>query len=304
MRLICPNCGAQYEVPPEAVPPAGRDVQCSACQHVWFEKGPPPRLLNPQPWEEVPRVEGDDEEEDDLADLRDAPPPMPAPLRRVDPEVSRILREEAEREARARAEEAARRAGEEAPAALQTPSGPPDDPVERAVADLARQDAEQRATAPAAAEAKHPVTFLDGSQPSPASPPRLRPAEGVPAPEAAPPVPPQRPSRPARREEGGIDVDQINATLRSQADRLGAKAPRIEGAGRSGGSFGRGFWGTLLVLAVLAALYVFRPEIVEAVPSAGALLDPYAEAVDAGRLWLDRQIAGFLGAGTAAAPAD
>lgn len=37
MRLICPNCGAQYEVPRDAIPDAGRDVQCSNCGHAWFE---------------------------------------------------------------------------------------------------------------------------------------------------------------------------------------------------------------------------------------------------------------------------
>lgn len=37
MRLICPNCSAQYEVDDSVVPEAGRDVQCSACGHTWFQ---------------------------------------------------------------------------------------------------------------------------------------------------------------------------------------------------------------------------------------------------------------------------
>ncbi|CUK05763.1 family finger-like domain protein [Shimia thalassica] len=40
MRLSCPNCGAQYEVPDDVIPQAGRDVQCSNCGHTWFQ-GPP-----------------------------------------------------------------------------------------------------------------------------------------------------------------------------------------------------------------------------------------------------------------------
>lgn len=40
MRLICPNCGAQYEVPDEVIPEAGRDVQCSSCGHTWFQAHP------------------------------------------------------------------------------------------------------------------------------------------------------------------------------------------------------------------------------------------------------------------------
>ncbi|MCB2124584.1 MAG: zinc-ribbon domain-containing protein, partial [Rhodobacteraceae bacterium] len=29
MRLICPSCGAQYEVDESVIPDGGRDVQCS-----------------------------------------------------------------------------------------------------------------------------------------------------------------------------------------------------------------------------------------------------------------------------------
>ncbi len=37
MRLICPNCDAQYEVPDDVIPPEGRDVQCSSCGNTWFQ---------------------------------------------------------------------------------------------------------------------------------------------------------------------------------------------------------------------------------------------------------------------------
>lgn len=39
MRLTCPNCTAQYQVPADAIPENGRDVQCSACDHTWFQSG-------------------------------------------------------------------------------------------------------------------------------------------------------------------------------------------------------------------------------------------------------------------------
>ncbi|HHB81612.1 MAG TPA: thioredoxin, partial [Aliiroseovarius sp.] len=38
MRLVCPNCGAQYEVDSRVIPENGRDVQCSNCGHTWFQK--------------------------------------------------------------------------------------------------------------------------------------------------------------------------------------------------------------------------------------------------------------------------
>lgn len=37
MRLVCPNCDAEYEVTEDAIPDAGRDVQCSNCGHAWFQ---------------------------------------------------------------------------------------------------------------------------------------------------------------------------------------------------------------------------------------------------------------------------
>ncbi len=37
MRLVCPKCHALYEVDDSAIPPDGRDVQCSNCGHTWFQ---------------------------------------------------------------------------------------------------------------------------------------------------------------------------------------------------------------------------------------------------------------------------
>jgi predicted Zn finger-like uncharacterized protein len=37
MRLVCPNCEAKYEVPDDAIPDTGRDVQCTNCGHSWFQ---------------------------------------------------------------------------------------------------------------------------------------------------------------------------------------------------------------------------------------------------------------------------
>lgn len=48
MRLICPNCDAQYEVDADIIPVTGRDVQCSNCGHTWFQRhaDPTPTLLS------------------------------------------------------------------------------------------------------------------------------------------------------------------------------------------------------------------------------------------------------------------
>lgn len=43
MRLICPKCNAQYEIERAMIPDEGREVECSACGHVW--------LQTPLPWQ-------------------------------------------------------------------------------------------------------------------------------------------------------------------------------------------------------------------------------------------------------------
>ncbi len=103
MRLVCPNCDAEYEVDSSVIPLAGRDVQCSNCGHTWFQN--------------APEVEAAAAEE---AALFDPAPPIaspvaspvaapaqpeapPSPVRRsIDESVLAVLREEAEREVKAR----------------------------------------------------------------------------------------------------------------------------------------------------------------------------------------------------------
>ncbi len=93
MRLICPNCGAQYEVDDNVIPDAGRDVQCSNCGHTWFQQ---PAHMDTELAEEL----GQDLPQ---TDMDEAEPDAPAKSRRgLDPETANVLREEAAREADAR----------------------------------------------------------------------------------------------------------------------------------------------------------------------------------------------------------
>ncbi|MFU8898120.1 MAG: zinc-ribbon domain-containing protein [Roseinatronobacter sp.] len=95
MRLVCTECNAQYEIDAALLPDSGREVQCSACGHVWFqEKTPAVAAAAPAP-EDMPKPTAD-------APLAEA---APTP-RKVDDKVLEILREEAEFESRQRAREA------------------------------------------------------------------------------------------------------------------------------------------------------------------------------------------------------
>jgi len=76
MRLICPNCGAQYEVPQSVIPEAGRDVQCSSCGHTWFQSHPD---MEPAATEEASSDNlWEDDDDEDLDDHPDADHPAPA----------------------------------------------------------------------------------------------------------------------------------------------------------------------------------------------------------------------------------
>ena len=49
MRLICPNCDAQYEVDAALIPAGGRDVQCSNCGNTWFQEAEKAVVLTAEP---------------------------------------------------------------------------------------------------------------------------------------------------------------------------------------------------------------------------------------------------------------
>ena len=113
MRLTCPNCSAQYEVPDDVIPEGGRDVQCSNCEQTWFQSKDPdtqpePAAAEPapdtppEPAEETPAPDAPEEEAKPEGD--EAPEAAPD-TGNVDPAVANILQEEAAREADLRAKE-------------------------------------------------------------------------------------------------------------------------------------------------------------------------------------------------------
>lgn len=147
MRLICPNCKAQYEVDAAVIPDEGRDVQCSNCGETWFQESE--RALVAAA-ELDARLGGDDE-----AAVPQATPPAPeasASKRRVlDESVVNVLREEAEREtARRQAEGSTLET--QGDLGLADPVAPAPAPANaEAAASRAQSELEEEATAAAAA---------------------------------------------------------------------------------------------------------------------------------------------------------
>ena len=262
MRLTCPNCDAQYKVPDEVMPTAGRDVQCSNCGQTWFQHHPdhaPVEASEAEAGAPPPEAPSPDEET--------APPPPPArpvaePARRqLDPAVADILRQEAEAE-----HEARQRRNEQAGALESQPDLGLD------IAD-AEDDQERRAL-----EARRRMARMRG-EPEPLSEDEARAAAM------------------SSRRELLPDIEEINSTLRTDDER---NSTEIEGgeqhlhAAKSGFGFGRGFLLVVIGTIILISMYAFAPQIARAVPQVDPYLTSYVSGVDHLRLWLDSRVQALL----------
>ncbi len=280
MRLVCPNCDAEYEVEDAAIPLTGRDVQCSNCGHAWFQTHPdatPVAVAEAEAPEPVVEEEAAgallDAEPEALASEpeADVPPPLtdetaqagavaPEPTigpRNIDESVLAVLREEAAREAAARRAEAAPALETQTELGLAAAARPP----------LAKAGAVKPVEAKGA-EAL--VTEVEKPQ------------------EPAAEVRPRRELLPA--------IEEINSTLRASSGREGNEAATFAADPVPTGSGGRrGFLTVVLVAVILLALYVFAPLIGEKVPALGGAMASYVAAVDAARAWLDGRVRALIG---------
>ncbi len=263
MRLICPNCDAEYEVPDEVIPPEGRDVQCSNCGHTWYHAHPDhPELAESPPQRppaqgEAPETEGQlrpQEPQDPSSD-------RPAPARReIDPAVADILREEAEREARLRAREAG---GTEGQPPQSRPG--PDPEAGEGLDERRRREARER------------MARIRGEDPAGA---------GADA---------------GSRRSLLPDIEEINSSLRPGDKRppgteIGPllREEAFEPEAPEKGGFLRGFSVALAVAAVLAVVYARSEAISAAIPALDPALSAYAGLVDQARVWLEDQAMSLL----------
>lgn len=263
MRLTCPNCTAQYEVPDDVIPEDGRDVQCSNCGNTWFQAhasaeepasddGAQDAVWHPEVDDSAdhgPSINAGADPTGD--DGRQHPPER----RGLDPSVADILKEEAELEARAR----------EADALEDQP-------------ELGLSEPEDEASK-RARQARERMLRMRGEAPEEAA------ASAVAA----------VATRPKSRGDALPDIDEINQTLRSNDQRSDVSSVQsgMDDEDAPGG-FGRGFFYMLVLFAIATALYVFAPQISEAVPQAAPYMDSYVSAVDQLRLWLDAQVTSLL----------
>lgn len=267
MRLICPNCGAQYAVADGVIPSAGRDVQCSNCSHTWFETPgassqdtpPAPRKVTPpKPAEPTAsaadRFSGsiDDAFKNDLSDDVAPAPQPPVDRKPVDRSVADILREEAALEAAQRRNEAKAPIESQADLGLADPApAPRTPPPAETTPDANPTPIASTSTAAAAAAAQ------------------------------------------ASRRELLPDIEEINSSLRSDAERgTATEAEAVAAEKRKG--FRRGFLLVLIIFALLVLVYIFAGDIATLVPALAQPLQTYVDTVDVWRIWLDDNMQSML----------
>lgn len=266
MRLICPNCNAQYEIPDDVMPSEGRDVQCSNCGTTWFQDHPDKiaeREAEHAPETDDKAVEAEPEEqtqpeepdEQELPETAVAETSEDLGRRQLDPDVADVLREEAERETAARQSEA------------DTLESQPDLGLSEVNSDVQKRSREaQVRMVRLRGEAKE--TAVDGGEPN-----------GT-----------------GSRKDLLPDIEEINSTLRSNSSRSPDGDPgqtaQIEVQEKR--SSRRGFILTIALVAVMALVYSYAPQIAQSVPSAEPALAGYVSMIDGWRLWIDDQLSSML----------
>lgn len=279
MRLTCPNCDAQYEVPDEVIPFDGRDVQCSNCGDTWFQGHPdnpdtPPDAQDeapipeskvvapatppepaPEP-EHAPEPEPEPKPEDDpepsqpeTTEVPDAQEPQVTEARPdIDAGISSILRQEAEREVNLRT-------AESGSLESQADLGLDD------VGDAAGQREQATRSRMARLRGEKPATVVE------------------------------------TRRELLPDIEEINSAWdtpnggHSQSNEIG---PVQAHAQKQRSGFVRGFAMIVMIGVVMMVIYAQAPMIADMLPAAEPALNAYVGMIDQGRIWLDARIGAMV----------
>ena len=291
MRLVCPNCEAKYEVPEDAIPETGRDVQCANCGHAWFQMRP----------------------KSAVAETVAAPvvPPAPTPASVVEPEP-------------AAEPEPAVEVAEEAPGAVEVEASIAEPPSDGMPDDVAEEPAMDMVAAVEASDAAEAADVTRIEDPVPETVVVDEAAEAAEVAEAAPEAEEEVAGLAAAAVPAAYAVDDsVLAILREEAEReaqarraevakpletqtdLGIEAAipatrrpaetavddsapeTIPVAAESRSSFRSGFLLVLTVAILGAAIYGSADAIGAAVPALAEPLKGYVGFVDSLRLQLD-----------------
>jgi predicted Zn finger-like uncharacterized protein len=310
MRLICPNCAAQYEVDDGVIPEAGRDVQCSNCGHTWWQEreqtaaaeasaAEPAEAAEKAADAEAPAAQPAMAEAGAAAEEarwpeEDAPweddalpgPPSTAHADRTWPE--------APDENVAAAASIQPPWPEAPPENVGAPAARPQRTLDDAVLEVLRQEAEREAqarkTEDGPAVETQPDLGLAEAQDGGvegAARERMEAMKSLDAGEAEDES--GRPERRVRRSKLP-DVDEINSTLAGQqvAEESDGRPAAIAAANARRSGFRTGFTLMILIAIAIGAVYAYADRIVAAAPAAAPAMESLVATLDSARIWLDK----------------
>ena len=298
MRMICPNCGAQYEVDDNVIPDNGRDVQCSNCGHTWFHShGDQETDVAEELGAEVPvdlaethvgvteNAPAEGGEDSSFDEAEQAPQESDVEDGGEQPEVQDEPDVQDEREVHVAAEHTA---GKEVSADSQ--DEPTKQPLDDDVASILHEEAEretaERATDAGGLEMQPDLGLQQGPDETNANiqerMARLRGTDddntGSKA-VAAVSV--------GKRRDLLPDIEEINSTLSASSSGAGDGADIIEQEKRRRSSFRLGFALAVLLFAVMALVYVYAPRIVSISPQTEPYLADYVDWINDLRISVD-----------------
>lgn len=287
MRLICPICEAKYEIPEDAIPETGRDVQCANCGHAWFQMRLRPETAAPAasapPAAEPPAAEPPAAEPPAENSAPEAEPAVPATAAPDTADPSPVSADPGGSfpESAQDLEPDLPEDPQPAPAAAE-PVATSAYAVDEGVLAILREEAEREALArraEAGTMENQPDLGIEAALPA-------RKAKEPPVAVAQA----DAPEKPPARRDLLPDVEEINSTLRpSEQPSDTAVGPDDEAyeAPSSGGGFRAGFLLVMTVAILAAGVYVSAPKLAALVPSLSDPLASYVAAVDGVRVQLD-----------------
>jgi predicted Zn finger-like uncharacterized protein len=291
MRLVCPNCDAEYEIDDSAIPRDGRDVQCSNCGHAWFQTHPEVEAEREAEADLHEALPGDVSAEDDPAPSGLAPAEGAAEMAvpaKIAPDPGNMARDVEEE------------AAPEPPVATAA-AVPMARTLDETVLAVLREEAEREANARRAEAAQKPAIETQTEMPLTQDPAglgaavrRIAKMRGAPDPEpVAAPMPPKS------RGQMLPAIEEINSTLRATNNRNSDEDAAIydtmvEPAAKKGG-FRRGFLTLVGLAVVIVVLYLLAPLIKVQVPALAGVVDAYVAIVNAARVALDAGLRSLVG---------
>ena len=325
MRLVCPNCGAQYEVDDQVIPEGGRDVQCSNCGHTWFQEPAERTGDKERPAPVPPQDDAADADAEVFPENKPATSEPEADTAAPDVVEAEVIEAEVvkagpapgdyedEGDAAAvfpelpeQSENTDSAAEFVAPEPRTNPRRELDESLREILRAEAAREAEARARArengvletqeelgldEPAPEPESRKTDADHDRKTPDSQERVTRVRGVDTDTGLVTKEPDDTTASGGSESRRDllpDIDEINSSLESVGP--GAIVPDTSPPENEQNGFTRGFVLVLLLAAIAVVLYLYAPVIGDTIPALAPMMDGWVNLVDAARNWADRLV--------------